>query len=255
MPSFTIIPEYSQFRKYDQLKSVVFCKTHEPFGGLSNMAADFTLWVNGIPIRTSEALYQACRFPHLPEVQRMIIEQASPMSAKMKSKPHRGDSRLDWEQARVDIMRWCLHVKLAQNWEKFSTLLLKTGEHPIVEMSRKDPFWGAKKTDDQTLVGMNVLGNLLMELREAIRNNDRIFFLRVEPLDIPDFLLMGQPIGPIIAEEMREGKKAEQISVQEKPLIDNVRLRPEHERFVKEYLFRTDPHAQRAAREDRLKKL
>lgn len=237
------------------MKSVVFCKTHEPFGGLSNMAAGFTLSVNGIPIRTSEALYQACRFPHLPEVQRLIIEQSSPMSAKMKSKPHRGDSRLDWDQARVDIMRWCLHVKLAQNWEKFSTLLLKTDGHPIVEMSRKDPFWGAKMTDEKTLVGMNVLGNLLMELREEIKNKDRILFLRVEPLDIPDFLLMGQPIGPVIVEEMREGKKAEQILVHEKPLIDGVRLRPEHERFVKEYLLRNDPRAQRAAREERLKKL
>jgi hypothetical protein len=100
-----------------------------------------------------------------------------------------------------------------------------------------------------------VLGNLLMELREEIKNNDRNLFLRVEPLAITDFLLMGQPIGPVIVNEMREGKKAEHILVQEKPLIDSVSLRPDQERFVKEYLFRNDPHAQRAAREERLKKL
>jgi type I restriction enzyme, S subunit len=206
--------------KYDQLKSVVFCKTHEPFGGLSNMAAGFPLKVNGIPIRTSEALYQACRFPHLPEVQRLIIEQASPMSAKMKSKPHRGDSRLDWEQARVDIMRWCLHVKLAQNWEKFSALLLKTGKLPIVEMSRKDPFWGAKMVDEQTLVGMNVLGCLLMELREAIKSSSsHDLFYCVEPLTIPDFCLIGKMIQPVVAGEIREEKQSNRI-LQETPSLD-----------------------------------
>jgi type I restriction enzyme S subunit len=206
-------------QKYDQLKSVVFCKTHEPFGGLSNMAAGFPLDVNGIPIRTSEALYQACRFPHLPEVQRLIIEQASPMAAKMKSKPHRENSRPDWDRVRVDIMHWCLHVKLAQNWEKFSALLLETGEHSIVEMSRKDPFWGAKMVDEQTLVGLNVLGNLLIELREEIKNNEPYLFLRVEPLAIPDFLLIGQPIGQVIVKEVREGRKAEHILLQVEPSI------------------------------------
>ena len=108
-------------------------------GGLGRF--DFPLHVQRTRIHTSEALYQACRFPHLPEVQRLIIGQASPMTAKMKSKPHRKDSRTDWDRVRVKVMRWCLRVKLAQNWEKFSELLGRTGDRPIVEESRKDDFW------------------------------------------------------------------------------------------------------------------
>ena len=153
-----------QTRTYDRRTSVVFLKTKEAFGGLSNMAAGFPLRVNDIQIRTSEALYQACRFPHLPQVQAEIIAQKSPMTAKMKSKPHRKESRSDWDRVRVKIMRWCLRVKLAQNWESFGKLLLKTGDRPIVEQSKKDSFWGAKPIDDEILVGMNVLGRLLMEL-------------------------------------------------------------------------------------------
>src|SRR5438105_2891921 len=80
-----------QNREYARKGSAVFCKTDEEFGGLSNMAAGFPLVVNGVPIRTSEALYQACRFPHLSDVQRLIIDQKSPMTAKMKSKPHRAN--------------------------------------------------------------------------------------------------------------------------------------------------------------------
>ena len=187
----------SQFRTYDTAASVVFLKTRELFGGLSNMAPGFPLQVNGIRIRTSEALYQACRYPHRPDLQRRIIDERSPMTAKMRSKPYRHDSRRDWNQVRVNVMRWCLRVKLAQNWDIFSKLLLDTGEQSIVERSRKDDFWGAKPVDERTLVGMNVLGRLLMELREAVKSEPRENFLRVDPLPIEDFLLGGYPIKPV----------------------------------------------------------
>lgn len=204
-----------QTRTYERAKCIVFLKTNEAFGGLSNMAGGYPLIVNGVHILTSEALYQVCRFPLLPDVQKLIIEQKSPMSAKMKSKPHRKDSRPDWDQVRVNIMRWCLRVKLAQNWNTFSKLLLDTGEKPIVEHSRKDDFWGAKPLDNQTLVGRNILGRLLMELREAIKNNERDSLLQVEPVSIPDFLLYGRPIQTIIAQAGRA-----QMSAPEKPEIE-----------------------------------
>jgi len=184
-----------QVRTYSRAESVVFLKTDEPFGGLSNMAGGYPIRVNGIRILTSEALYQACRFPHLPDVQRMIISENSPMTAKMRSKPYRKDSRRDWDHVRVRIMRWCLRMKLANNWSAFSELLLRTGDRPIVEESRKDDFWGAKAVGDgSTLVGMNVLGRLLMELREQAKEHGRDAFLRVELPDVPDFQLLGRPI-------------------------------------------------------------
>lgn len=186
-----------QIRTYCRSNSAVFLKTKEKHGGLSNMAGGFPLVVNGVDIRTSEALYQACRFPHMPDVQHSIIEQRSPMTAKMKGKPHRHNSRSDWDAVRVKIMRWCLEVKLAQNWDSFSELLLETGNLPIVEHSRRDDFWGAKPVGDQTLVGINVLGRLLMQLRERVKLEPSETLLRVEPLSIPDFLLYRSPIGTI----------------------------------------------------------
>ena len=198
MPSTSERPTNDQTRTYDRARSVVFLKTNEAFGGLSNMAGGFPLHVQGTRIHTSEALYQACRFPHLPEIQRLIINQASPMTAKMKSKPHRKNSRSDWDRVRVKVMRWCLRVKLAQNWARFSELLLRTGDRPIVEESRRDDFWGAKPVDEQTLVGMNVLGRLLMELREAVKSQGPDPLLSVAPLDIPEFLLFGRPIGTVV---------------------------------------------------------
>src|SRR5580698_6088491 len=192
-----------QTRTYMRSQSAVFSKTKEGFGGLSNMAAGFPIRVNDVRILTSEALYQACRFPHLPQVQRLIIEQLSPMTAKMKSKPYRKDSRPDWDRVRVKVMRWCLRVKLAQNWSDFSRLLLSTGDRPIVEESRKDDFWGAKVVsgDTDTLVGTNALGRLLMELREQVKHSDSDQLRRVEPLPLADFLLFGKPI-PVVEAQL-----------------------------------------------------
>lgn len=174
---------------YSRSESAVFLKTAERFGGLSNMAGGYPLRINGIRILTSEALYQACRFPHMPEVQRIIIGQASPMTAKMKSKPYRKESRPDWDDVRVDIMWWCLRVKLAQNWEKFGNLLLSTENKPIVEESYRDPFWGAKPINGETLVGINVLGRLLTRLRDQFHSTEREALRIVKPLNLPQFLL------------------------------------------------------------------
>ena len=186
-------------RVYDRSNVVVFHKTTAPFGGLSNMAAGYSLNVNGIFIRTSEALYQACRFPHLPEIQQLILSQASPMTAKMKSKPLREHSREDWNRVRIRIMRWCLQIKLAQNAQKFGSLLLSTGDRPIVEQSRRDPFWGAQPFDE-TLIGLNVLGRLLMELREEVKAVGFEHMLSVDPPDVSNFLLLDKPIGVITGE-------------------------------------------------------
>ncbi|MES2502354.1 MAG: NADAR family protein [Pseudomonadota bacterium] len=189
-------PENSLLRTYVHGEAVVVYKTKEDFGGLSNMASGYPLQINGVRILTTEALYQACRFPHLPEVQREIIGQHSPMIAKMKSKPHRKDSRPDWDEVRYKVMRWCLRVKLAQNYAEFGQLLLATRDRPIVEQSRKDDYWGAKLADGagDTLIGQNVLGRLLMELREKLKDDSEGAMKTVPALNIPNFLLLNQPI-------------------------------------------------------------
>jgi N-glycosidase YbiA len=183
-------------RVYKREGAIVFRKTNAPFGGLSNMAAGYPIVVNGITYLTSEALYQACRFPHMPEVQQLIISQKSPMTAKMKSKPFRKNSRDDWDTVRLPIMRWCLRVKLFQNWAKFGSVLNQTGDRLIVEESMKDVFWGAKPLDDLSLKGVNALGRLLMELREEMESlNDSKYTLN--PPKIKEFYLLSQVVPSI----------------------------------------------------------
>jgi N-glycosidase YbiA len=182
---------------YQREDCVIFHKTRETFGGLSNMASGYPLQVAGVAIPSSEALYQACRFPHLPEVQRAIVQQSSPMTAKMKSKPFRKQSRDDWEEIKVAVMKWCLKVKLIQHWDRFSELLLSTATKPIVEQSRRDAYWGAiLQAHGETLIGSNVLGRLLMDLRERSRKTPEEFSILL-PLPLSNFVILGHPIGSI----------------------------------------------------------
>lgn len=183
--------------EYSLQESCVFKKVKEEFGGFSNMSNAYKVRVNGVLMHNTEALYQACRFPHLIEAQLEIIKLPSGMGSKMISKHYRPQTRADWDAVRIDIMRWCIRVKLMQNWVGFGALLESTGDRAIVEHSHKDPFWGALTTGRGTLRGQNVLGKLLMELRDEYRQgleDSRQALRTVEPLAIEQFLLLGQPI-------------------------------------------------------------
>lgn len=189
--------DQSKLRTYPRSECVVFYTTNAPFGGLSNMASGYPIVVNGRKIRTIEALYQACRFPSRPDVQQFIIAEPSPLVAKRKTLPYRSETRPDWDSVRHKIMRWSLQVKLAQNYNKFGELLLATGARPIVEQSRKDNYWGAFVKEGGFLVGQNVLGRLLMELRMHLQAGIAEDLRVVPPLALSDFLLLGEAIETI----------------------------------------------------------
>jgi len=181
---------------YRRSQCLTFLKTADRWGGFSNMASGFPLVVNGITIRNSEALYQACRFPHRPEVQREIIAQTNPMVAKMKSRKYRQDSRPDFFALAVPIMWWSLRVKLACNAATFARLLQASEGRVIVEESSRDAYWGAvpNKDDAAILFGRNVLGRLLVLLGHTLDDNGVDAMRVVPPLPVVDFLLYGEPI-------------------------------------------------------------
>jgi len=177
----------------------VFWKTREPLGGLSNMSNEYPLVVNGVRIGSSEALYQASRYPHRPDWQREIINARSPMESKMKAKKEgrRRLSRADWDRVRVRVMFYCLQVKMNQHFGRFFNLLRSTGDRAIVERSRRDKFWGAVPAGDDLLCGENMLGGLLVELRNEVvewmkGDDEEAEWPEPVPPAIPNFLLLGR---------------------------------------------------------------
>src|SRR5690606_1842334 len=151
----------------------------EEFGGLSNMSTAMMVSIHGLIPTSTEAVYQALKFPHDINLQKKIIYERSPYKAKMFAR--QGAAREDWTLIRIKIMRWCIRVKLAQNYHSFGQLLRLTEQRNIVEYSNKDTFWGATKINEHELQGQNALGRLLMELRVFYMENTLEICVKVSP--------------------------------------------------------------------------
>jgi ribA/ribD-fused uncharacterized protein len=76
------------------------------------------------------------------------------------------DIRADWNEIKVDRMRRVLAAKFDQN-PNLGGLLLHTYPAQLIEVSKTDAFWGLGKSGK----GKNMLGALLMELREGFRKD------------------------------------------------------------------------------------
>jgi ribA/ribD-fused uncharacterized protein len=72
--------------------------------------------------------------------------------------------RKDWDQVKTDVMRAAVNAKFSQNPDLLERLLA-TGRAEIVENSPVDYFWGVGSDGS----GKNVLGTILMEVREKLR--------------------------------------------------------------------------------------
>ena len=74
----------------------------------------------------------------------------------------------NWIDIRYDIMNDCLIQKYKQ--EPYRTKLLMTGNQHIEEGNAwGDVFWGV---DIQTREGLNILGELIMEIRDDLRDEN-----------------------------------------------------------------------------------
>ena len=94
-------------------------------------------------------------------------------------------------------------VKLIQEWDNLAPLLLKTKGLPIVEYSKKDALWGAMPYGNDKLKGKNILGRLLMDIRDKyILTNEKPQF--IPPLQISAFQLYGVNIGRVYSTEYYE---------------------------------------------------
>jgi hypothetical protein len=177
---------------------IYFYSKDKPFFEFSNyFISNFTLNIGGneYTYNCVEVYYQAQKFYNRDDDKSMeyfeLISQCdSPQKAKdlgcqrknrfankwliNKNKPHLGlvnDAidkykdviiSQDWESVKDDVMYKGLKYKFRN--ENLRTLLISTHPHKIVEDSPKDYYWGIGK--DKT--GKNMLGELLMELRDVL---------------------------------------------------------------------------------------
>ena len=159
-------------RVYARDHACPFRFTREAWGELSNfhpLAAPIA--AGPFRFATSEALYQAAKFGARPDVQRRLAEAPTPREAAAIGRTPGLGIDPDWNAQRVDVMRWVLRMKREADRAGIDAVLAATGERAIVEVSTRDPWWGARPVADR-YEGCNVLGQLWMELRHQLREND-----------------------------------------------------------------------------------
>jgi predicted NAD-dependent protein-ADP-ribosyltransferase YbiA (DUF1768 family) len=153
---------------------------------LSNMAGGMPLKFDNKTWNSSEQLYQASKYSStviclpatsktekgaMPNVRARIEAMTNAKGAKMTQKcaVKAGLVRPDWDdplyEIRIHSMLWVLELKLYHNPSTFGRVLKATGDEPIVEISKKDFFWGCKDMGNGILEGQNVLGKLLQIVR------------------------------------------------------------------------------------------
>lgn len=139
-----------------------FYSTQDEYGAFSNFAPS-PLRLDGKSWPTVEHYFQAQKFADA--VHRDAIRKAkSPMIAARMGRDRKRPLRKDWEAVKEGVMRKALLAKFEQHAD-LRQLLLGTGTAKIVEHTANDAYWG----DGGDGSGKNMLGRLLMEVRERIR--------------------------------------------------------------------------------------
>lgn len=143
-------------------ESIRFYRTGDAFREFSNFAA-FPFELDGKEWRTTEHYFQAQKFVGT-EFEEEIRQIASPMIAARAGRDRKKPLRPDWEKAKDDVMRAAVRAKFTQH-PKLAELLLSTGNAELIEHTKNDAYWA----DGGDGSGKNMLGIILMELREELR--------------------------------------------------------------------------------------
>lgn len=146
-------------------KVINFYSTKDAYGCFSNFAA-YPFSINNKIWKTSEHYFQAQKFAGT-EHEEELRSVESPMVVARIGRDRKRPLRKDWETVKDDIMREALRAKFTQN-DELKKILLETGDAELVEHMANDRYWG----DGGDGSGRNMLGRLLMELREELKNEE-----------------------------------------------------------------------------------
>ena len=111
-----------------------------------------------------EHYFQAIRFDDLT-LRESVRCAEHPDTARKLAHKKRRQARKDWDAVQVAFMTRGVYVKACTHPE-VAELLLASADRPIVETSQYDYFWGCGQLGG----GQKMLGCLLMEIRQALRD-------------------------------------------------------------------------------------
>ena len=139
-----------------------FYSVNDEYGVFSNFAA-YPIKLKGLMWPTSEHYFQAMKFESADD-QNEIRRSKSPMEAARKGRDRKRKLRSNWESVKDNVMREAVMQKFTQHHD-LKEILLSTGSAKLIEHTKNDSYWG----DGGNGFGKNKLGQILMEVREKLR--------------------------------------------------------------------------------------
>ena len=166
-------PQYYGYATYPKSECVTIHKVKGEWGILCNFALT-TITIEGVTFNSSEHLFQLMKFTDpcvITNIMNGITRNGKKcyQIKKTVKSYEREFRREDWGSMIIDAMKFCLMKKYEQSAD-FRTKLQESKGRFIVEdqttMPKKSPdAWGVKPCGDN-FEGPNLLGRLLMELRD-----------------------------------------------------------------------------------------
>jgi len=142
---------------------VLFYSVREsPYGCFSNFSPH-PFELDGTRWPTSEHYFQAQKFAGTPSAEE-VRRARGPMKAAELGRERDRPLRRDWEAVKDDVMRRAVRRKF-ETHDDIRAVLLSTSDEDIVEDAPRDYYWG-RGADGS---GKNMLGKILMEVREQLR--------------------------------------------------------------------------------------
>ncbi len=149
---------------------IKFYKINEPYGCLSNFAK-YPISIDDKIWPTIEHYFQAQKFIGT-EYEEEIRNAESAMAAAQMGRNRNRPLRKDWEQVKDEIMVKAVNAKIDQYLE-VKEILLSTGNCFLIEHTTNDSYWA----DGGDGSGKNMLGVILMELRNSLEGYSEKFYL------------------------------------------------------------------------------
>ncbi len=156
--------------------AITFFSKSPEYGWLSNFHACELLGPHGLEFHSVEAFFQAHKYVRRSDAKGLMARFAGPDVSPNKAKSmggRRGIPMTDAEMRawiagrRVEVMREALELKFSAGTE-LAQQLVCTGDKVLIEKLPifADRFWGVQKAG-----GVNMLGQLLMEVRAGLQQN------------------------------------------------------------------------------------
>ncbi len=184
-----------------KITEIAFTKSSAPYGWMGNMSR-FTIVHEEQQWESTEALFQAMRFPEDSPIREEIRLATNGYEAKQIAKANRTKmSVIPTSHQDLANMMICIRLKVEQHSD-LRSILIDSEQIPIYEDVTKrgegnsNLIWGAIKQEDGSWKGDNIMGELWMELRAELRGDKKVqdeteterrFLLKMAPKKLGGF--------------------------------------------------------------------